>query len=214
MSQTEDCLKALFSPLTSGELVVFATDTVIGLGCQIYRPDLIKKICSLKGRPINQPMALLVSSVAAVEEISGQPLSHNLKILAEKCWPGPLTFLVKVAEGKRQTNPEWDDLLSASGLLGVRLPDCPPLLNVIDKMGGAIIATSANLHGANPPLSAADLAPTIKKAAAGIWLPAGLKMSGIASTVVKIGPASIELIREGFFSLKQLKEFLGYDKRA
>ena len=48
MSQTEDCLKALFSPLTSGELVVFATDTVIGLGCQIYRPDLIKKICSLK----------------------------------------------------------------------------------------------------------------------------------------------------------------------
>ncbi len=214
MLTDNDCLNVLFPPLSSGELAVFATDTVIGLGCRIYRPDLVKKICAVKGRPINQPMALLVSSVAAVEEISATKLNRDLQILAEKCWPGPLTFLVKVNAERIKSHPEWYALLAPSGFLGVRLPACPPLLEVIDKMGGAIIATSANLHGEKTPLSAADLAPAIKKAAGGIWLPPGLKTSGLASTVVKVEGESIKLLREGFFSLKQLKEFLGYDKRA
>lgn len=211
MQLSSSILENVVAPLRDGKIAIFATDTVMGIGCAIRRPDLLKTICRLKNRPLSQPIALLVSSAKAVEDLCQVKLSRDCRILAEKCWPGALTMLVKVNPEAMKHDTEWWSLIAPQGYLGVRSPDCPELLSAIEELGGAIVATSANLHGEPVPENIAALPKELSSEVNHIWFPEDIKFSGLASTVVKTTADNFELLREGFFSAKQLKELLACD---
>ena len=78
--------------LKRGELVVFPTETVFGLGADALQKEAVQAIYALKGRPSNNP---LIFHVASLNEAMEWAIFDDEAIkLASKCWPGPLTLVL------------------------------------------------------------------------------------------------------------------------
>jgi L-threonylcarbamoyladenylate synthase len=166
----------------AGQLVVVPTDTVYGLAC---RPDreAVHALSALKGRSVDQPIALVAASVDAVAELVPE--------LAGRTVPrGPLTIVLP--------NPArrlpW--LAGARpDTIGVRIPDADGVAAELLGRVGAIAATSANLHGGTDPRRLADV-PREILAVVGAVLDGG-DLPGTPSTVVDLTGPEPRVLREG-----------------
>src|SRR5947207_1280311 len=88
------------SLLTAGELVVFPTETVYGLGADARREDAVAKIYAAKGRPSGNPVIVHVADIAAARAcVAAGGWSRVAEALAAKFWPGPLTIILPRGEG-------------------------------------------------------------------------------------------------------------------
>lgn len=154
--------------LRAGELVILPTDTVYGL-CGPESEDAARRIAELKGRPADQPIALLFADVAtALERAPG--LERAARLL-----PGPFTLIV--------------------GTLGIRVPELPPAAAEAVRAVGAVLATSANLHGGPAPRRLEDV-PYEIRAACAAEIDAG-ELPGVPSTVIDLGGPEPRILREG-----------------
>jgi L-threonylcarbamoyladenylate synthase len=154
--------------IRAGELVVLPTDTVYGL-CGLENEDAARRIAELKGRPVDQQIALLFADVeSALERAPG--LERAAQLL-----PGPFTLIV--------------------GTLGIRVPELPPAAAEVVRVVGAVLATSANLHGGPDPRRLADVPPEIRAACAA-EVDVG-ELPGIPSTVIDLTGDEPRVLREG-----------------
>jgi L-threonylcarbamoyladenylate synthase len=154
--------------LRAGELVILPTDTVYGL-CGPESEEAAKRIAALKGRPAEQPIALLFADVeTALERASGLERAAHLL-------PGPFTLIV--------------------GTLGIRVPELPPAAAEVVRAVGVVLATSANLHGGPDPRRLDEVPPEIRSACAA-EVDAG-ELPGIASTVIDLTGTEARILREG-----------------
>ena len=80
--------------INKGGLVAFPTETVYGLGADGLREAASKKIYETKGRPSDNPLILHIAKIESLEELAVQ-VSDKVYALAEVCWPGPLTIVLK-----------------------------------------------------------------------------------------------------------------------
>ena len=79
--------------LKKGELIIFPTETVYGLGADATNQNAIKKIYEIKKRPLNNPIICHFKNIKAIEE---DFVLNNIEYkLAKKFWPGPLTLILK-----------------------------------------------------------------------------------------------------------------------
>lgn len=125
--------------LKSGGVIVYPTDTVVGIGCLWNNQEGIRRIYQIKKRP-NIPMPVLVCSLEQLNELRCK-ITPQAKKLINLYWPGGLTLILP------QEN---------TGTLGVRMPAYKPLLELINLVG-PIIGTSANLHQKPPVGRTSDL---------------------------------------------------------
>jgi L-threonylcarbamoyladenylate synthase len=154
--------------LRAGELVLLPTDTVYGL-CAAESDSAARRIAGLKGRPTDQPIALLFADLeAALARMPG--LERARQVL-----PGPYTFVL----------PEG----------GVRVPVLPPEAAEVVRAVGAVLATSANRHGEADPRRLADVPPEIRSACAAEV--DGGELPGTPSTVVDLTGPEPRILREG-----------------
>lgn len=154
--------------LRAGKLVILPTDTVYGL-CGPESEDAARRIAELKRRPADQPIALLFADLeAALQRAPG--LERAARLL-----PGPFTLVV--------------------GTLGIRVPELPPAAAEVVRAVGAVLATSANLHGGPDPRRLDDVPPEIRTACAA-ELDAG-ELHGIPSTVIDLTGTEPRILREG-----------------
>ncbi len=123
--------------LLNNEVVIFPTDTVYGL-CGLLTEVPIKKLFSLKQRK-DKPIPILFSSLERVMQRLLKHVPVWFIDFAEKFWPGAYTLIL-------QSSQEINGI-SAFGYIGIRQPDHPELLQVIEGVGGFIAATSANISG-------------------------------------------------------------------
>ena len=123
--------------LLNNEVVIFPTDTVYGL-CGLLTEVSIKKLFSLKQRK-DKPIPILFSSLERVMQKLLKQIPAWFLDFAEKFWPGAYTLIL-------QSSQEINGI-SDSGYIGIRQPDHPELLQVIEGVGGFIAATSANISG-------------------------------------------------------------------
>ena len=86
-------IKKAKNNLENGNLVIFPTETVYGLGADATNYDAIKKIYEIKNRPFNNPIICHFSSLRDIEE--NFELNDIEYKLARKFWPGPLTIVLK-----------------------------------------------------------------------------------------------------------------------
>jgi L-threonylcarbamoyladenylate synthase len=123
----------------NGGIVIFPTDTAIGIGCRIDNEKTVKKLFEIRKRPENKPLLILVNSVEMAEKYL-LPIPQKVKDeLIKKYWPGKLTIIMKCIPD-RVPFPVRDK----RNTLGVRFPDDGMLLELIDKIGVPIVAPSAN----------------------------------------------------------------------
>jgi L-threonylcarbamoyladenylate synthase len=130
--------------LRSGGLVVYPTDTLVGLGARATDPRAVRRVGEAKGRPARRPMSIAVSSTEEVERFAA--LSRSARQFVRRHLPGPFTILARpTAEARRTLARE----IAGGPTIGVRVPD-HPVARELARRAGPIIATSANRHGARP----------------------------------------------------------------
>lgn len=132
----------------SGGLVAMPTETVYGLGANVYIAAAVARIFEAKQRPFFDP---LISHIAETDFLKTYARTdERIMALARKFWPGPLTMVLK----RSDNNAAID--LACSGLpnIAVRMPAHPVALDLIKKSGVPIVAPSANKFKSISPTTA------------------------------------------------------------
>jgi L-threonylcarbamoyladenylate synthase len=173
-----ESLKEAGKLLKAGELVVFPTETVYGLGANALDPAAVQRIFDAKGRPADNPLIVHVASVEAAKKLvaTWPPLADRF---ARAFWPGPLTLVLPRA-------PNVPDLVTA-GLdsVAIRVPAHPAAQAVLRACGVPLAAPSANTSGRPSPTTAqhaeSDLGDKVQ-----LYLDGGPATVGVESTVVSL----------------------------
>ena len=130
--------------LNRGGLVAFPTETVYGLGADVFRPESIAGIFAAKGRPSDNPLIIHLHDPERIGEVACG-LDANAEALIERFFPGPLTVVLR-------KNSSVPDIVSA-GLptIGVRCPSHPMAAEFLKHCLHPVAAPSANLSGRPSP---------------------------------------------------------------
>jgi L-threonylcarbamoyladenylate synthase len=174
--------------VNQGGIIIYPTDTAFGIGCRIDNEETVKKLFSIRKRPLMQATPVLVSSKEMAEEYL-EPISAEADTLIVKYWPGVLTIILPC---KRDKIPA---LVRRGNTLGVRMPNHPTALSLIEKVGVPILGPSANFHGEPTPYSFADLDPELVKLVDFV-VPGECSVQE-ASTVVDCSLTPWKVIRQG-----------------
>ncbi|MEN6357638.1 MAG: L-threonylcarbamoyladenylate synthase [Armatimonadota bacterium] len=193
-------IKTAADAIRRGELVIFPTETVYGLAADALNEDAVRKIFQAKGRAETHPLPV---QVAGIEQLSMVALevSEKAKRLAAGYWPGPLTIVIK-------KNESVSDLVSGGlDTVGVRVPDHPVALALLNELGTPIVATSANLSGKEPPKSAGQAIEQIGDKVS-VVLDSGECKIGVASTVLDVSVDPPKVLRLGTIDREQIKQVM------
>ena len=121
--------------LSDGGVILYPTDTVYGLGANIFDNEAVKRVFEIKRRSLLKPLSILVSSTDAIDLVA--KVSSSQKEVINNYLPGPYTFILE----KKKLVPRT--VTSGSSFVGVRVPDS----EIARKLSGLfpITTTSANL---------------------------------------------------------------------
>lgn len=175
--------------LAEGGVVALPTDTVYGIAASLSHPEAVKRLYEIKGRPAHNPIPVLVASPADVDHVAAG-LSHDVQLLLDRYWPGPLTIVVPARPGMPR------EVTAGGDTVGIRMPNHPLAIEVIAKAGGAVACTSANRSGEPPACDAQGVAATIGPELDMI-LDGGVAPGGVASTVVAVEGDNLRILRNG-----------------
>src|SRR3989344_7289462 len=128
--------------LNQGGIVIFPTDTAYGIGCRIDKTNSVRKLFKTRKRPESQPALVLVDSIEMAQNYL-MPFDLKVRKLIEKYWPGALTIVYNC-----QIEKVPSPVRGGGKTLGVRMPDHPLILRLIQEVGVPIFGSSANFHGA------------------------------------------------------------------
>jgi L-threonylcarbamoyladenylate synthase len=176
----------------AGRPVVLPTDTVYGLCADADSERAAREVARLKGRAAHQPIALLARDVDRLLERVPELDSRVLRALL----PGPYTLILP--NPKRRYPWLAGDNPQA---IGVRVPRLEaPAAEVLDRVG-AVLATSANLHGGPDPRRLEDVPEEIRGGSA--VLVDGGDLPGTPSTVLDLTGSAPQVLREGAVSASE-----------
>ena len=185
--------------IKNGGLVAFPTETVYGLGANALNPFAVAKIFELKERPSFDPLIVHIASFDDLTTLS-TGVNENVIRLAKHFWPGPLTIVLP-------KSPIVPDIVT-SGLdtVGIRMPNNPIALELINQSNCPIAAPSANKFGQLSPVNAHH----VKKQLPNVdyVLDGGNTTVGIESTIVSIEGDTCQLLRPGFITLEDIEKAL------
>ena len=194
-------LDKAFAALDNGGVVAFPTDTLYGLGADVFSIPALQRIFAIKGRPAELALPVLVAGLDQVESVA-LPMSNQAQELAERFWPGPLTLVMR-------RSPELPDLVTGGAdTVAVRMPAHRIPLALARRLGRPITGTSANLSG-QPDLLDLDSIENQLGNLVDYIIRSGPPPEGTGSTVVDITRKEPRLLREGAISLEEIMETAG-----
>lgn len=175
-----DALDRAAAAIRDGELVVYPTETVYGLGADALSATAVERVFAAKRRSREKPVSLAVPDVEAALEYTN-PTERERRFMAEFL-PGPVTVLVE------RTDTVPDVLTAGNDRVGVRVPDHDVALAVLRRVA-PLTATSANVSGRPSVTDPDDLDSEIREAVAAV-VDAG-RTAGTESTVVDVTSGKI-----------------------
>ena len=194
-------LSQAIASLKRGDVIVFPTETVYGLGADALNPAAVEKVFHLKGRNPDIPIPIIVADQAMLKNLVGEipPIARKLM---EQFWPGPLTLVLPAAPGTPK------QLLNRTGGVGIRISSEPIATQLAQELGCPLTATSANPSG-RPAAVTIEQAQNYFAGEIEIFLDRGKLPSQIGSSVVEVIDERIKIIREGEISAEQLAVSIG-----
>ncbi len=179
--------------LEAGEVIAYPTDTVYGLGCDLFNKKATDRLYQIKGMPSSQQLAFVcpdlsdIARYAIVENAQYRVLKHFL--------PGPYCFILlatrevpKIVQSKRKT-------------VGIRIPDHEVIRAITRELGRPVISTTAARPGGDPFVDPAEIDVEFK--GLGMVLdggPGGL----VPTTVVDLTEGYPKIVREGAGPIDEL----------
>lgn len=183
-TDAESAIARAAGALRDGDLVVYPTETVYGLGADALDAEAVERAFAAKGRDRDNPMSLGVPDVETALEYTA-PTAEERRFMDEFL-PGPVTVVVE----RRDVVP--DALTAGRDRVGVRVPNHDLALELLDRFS-PVIATSANVSGEGSVQEVDELGDQVRDAVA-VVLDGG-RTPGTESTVVDV--AAGEIIRRG-----------------
>ncbi len=185
------------SVLKGGGLVAFPTDTVYGLGASAAIPRAVEKIYTLKERPQDLALPLLLDKPSRISEVASyvSPLAWQL---IRKFWPGALTIVLPVKKSVSRV------ITGGGKTVAVRIPAHPLAIALIQGVGVPIVGTSANMSGKPSALTADEVRSQFGDKIDLVIDGGGCP--GRESTIVDVSGEIPRVLREGAISREELKE--------
>ena len=162
-------------------IVIYPTETVYGIGANIFSNAALEKVFAIKGRDKDKPVSVAVSDLQMMEDLVY--IGEKEKRFIEMFLPGPVTVVMK----KKESVP--DMLTSGSELVGIRFPAHTTTIKLIELAGVPITSTSANFSGEAPPRTVDEIRIRTD------YVIDGGKCTGEPSTVVDL--VNLKIIRKG-----------------
>lgn len=191
--------------LRAGGVVAIPTETVYGLAAVADDLGAIARVYELKGRPTSHP---LIVHVADIERAEGWAVLSDASaaLLADACWPGPLTLLVP--RGRRVP----DAVTGGRPTVGIRVPAHPLSTSLLERLGGALVAPSANRYGRVSPTTADHVLDDLGEVldpARDLVLDGGPCPVGVESTIVDCTVDPPQVLRPGGIPTEHVERLLG-----
>jgi L-threonylcarbamoyladenylate synthase len=187
--------------LRAGQLVVFPTETVYGLGADAGNARAVRRIYALKGRPSTHPVIVHLADADQLEDWV-KTVPPAARALAAAFWPGPLTLVLK--KGGRVP----DAVTGGGHSVALRVPAHPVALALLKTFAGGIAAPSANRFGRVSPTTAEHVREEFGERAPFI-LDGGPCPVGVESTIVALTGRRPLLLRPGRITRAELAEVIG-----
>jgi L-threonylcarbamoyladenylate synthase len=205
---TSDDSKKAAVALTQGNLVVFPTETVYGIGADASNSQAINRIYRIKNRPNSSPLIVHISNIRNLSYWATD-VPNYAKTLGDTFWPGPMTLILKRSTGVS------DLLTGGQSSVGIRVPSnriAQDLLLEFENLGGlGIAAPSANRHG-EVSATTADAAQEVfgdEGISGDLILNGGSCEYGIESTIINCTDASPSILRPGVITPELIEVYTG-----
>jgi len=198
-SDMEKILQKSEEALDSGDLIVYPTDTVYGLGADATSDEAVKKVYEAKSRSEENPISVIVDSLSMAERVAS--LDANEKRVIRKMFPGPLTI---VSDSNSYVS---DRLTGNTGKIGIRIPDHALVIDLVSRLGRPMTTTSANITGGKTSRSPEEAIDQVGDSVE-IVIDDGELEESDPSTVFEIEDSNVKIIREGPISKSTIRKVL------
>lgn len=173
--------------LRNGAVICYPTDTVYGIGCDIYNQKAVKRIFQIKRRPRHKPFSFICADLKDVN-IYGH-ISNTAYRLMKKNLPGAYTFVLPATKLVPKI------MITKQKTVGIRVPDNNICLALVRELGNPILTTSAILED-SPPLSEAYEVEELLEKAVDLVIDGGFIFPNPSSIISLVGDQP-EILREG-----------------
>ena len=173
--------------LSQGGVIVYPTDTVYGIGCDITKKNAIERIVQIKARTLKKPFSFICSDLKHISHYA-EVTDSNYRIL-KRFLPGPYTFILPATKYVPQL------LRAKQKTVGIRIPDHPVTLALVQELGNPLLSTSANLTG-DDVITDPDEIERVFGKLVDMILQCGM-LSNTPSSVVSLADNKVEVLRKG-----------------
>lgn len=180
-------IKKAVECLKDGGVIVYPTDTVYGLGCDIMSKHAVERIIRIKGRDPKKPMSFVCADLTHISRFAR--VSNVAYRILKRFLPGPYTFVL-------EANSEVPKmLLTKQKTVGIRIPDHAISNALVRELGNPILSTSANLTGSEPLTDPREIQEVLGKHVDLIF-DCGV-LASEPSTVISLVGDEVLVLREG-----------------
>lgn len=202
-TNTEE-LKIVCNLIRNGELVIFPTETVYGIGANALDENAVGKIFIAKGRPSDNPLIVHLADKKKIEDIA-QDITDVERKLIDTFMPGPFTIILK-------RKPIVPDIVTAGlDTVAVRIPENVIARGIITFSGVPIAAPSANISGKPSGTNIADIRRELEGKVS-VIVDGGETEIGLESTVVKVIDEVPVILRPGKVTPEDIEKVTGVVK--
>lgn len=195
---SKEVLSKASKVIRAGGLVVFPTETVYGLGADVFNEEALGKIFSAKGRPGDNPLIVHIGGQGQLKLLTDFVSPIQQKII-DNFWPGPLTIIFpkkntisNIVSGGRQS-------------IAIRMPSLPLSRALIEESGVPIAAPSANISGRPSSTTGGDAYADLL-GRVNMIIDAGQSNIGVESTVIRVTDESVSILRPGAVTKEMLEK--------
>ena len=176
-------------------VIVYPTDTIYGLGCDVTSKAAVERIRRIKGRDANKPMSFVCSDLVQVSRYGH--VSNFAHRILKRFLPGPYTFVLTATKETPRV------FQSKQKTVGIRIPDHPVPLALVEQLGSPVVSTSANESDEEVVTNPADL-ERIFGHRVDLIMECGT-LPVLASSVISLVDDTIAILREGQGDLDYFK---------
>jgi len=133
-------IKEAATNIKEGGVVTFPTWCLYGLAADAFNEDAVNKIFTIKKRPSQKPLLLLIKNQTVLNDLV-QDIPKDAERIMEAFWPGKITIVFNA----KKTIP--DTLTAGTGKIGIRIPENPVAKALVKELDRPITGTSANISG-------------------------------------------------------------------
>jgi len=134
----ERAIRRVVECLKDGGIIIYPTDTIYGIGCDIFKSKSVERIAELRGiKPGKSTFSFICHDLSQLSEFVKPINNHTFKIMKANL-PGPFTFILE------SNNNVPRHIQSKRRTVGIRIPDNPIILEIVRELGNPIMSTSVH----------------------------------------------------------------------